>query len=261
MRRPRVGVNSDRGCAEQKRFMDEPRLRTVEKFRPPYNLNEFPAGFAASLGREIVYHLATKSPALEGPEWEAIFARIIGAEWKPSNVGLDDIVLGDCAWGAKTVKNASPFSVGKIRLISGRNAPIYSFDTTDVRKADIQELGDQILSIYNTRVWAVRKRYRLLRTVVLIKGEDLTEVAVYEFETVAFNSAEFRWKWNLNGNLVGCDANQRHCFTWQPHGSQFTIIEIVPKTRLRIRVKVPPALPREVVLREVGFEPSWVQVI
>jgi hypothetical protein len=50
--------------------------------------------------------LATKGrPSLEGEEWEKIFASSIGAEWKPSNIGLDDVVLGNTAWGAKTVKN------------------------------------------------------------------------------------------------------------------------------------------------------------
>lgn len=241
--------------------MEEPRLRTVEKFKPPYPLNEFPSGFALNLGKEIVYHLATKSAALEGPEWEAMFARLIGADWKPSNVGLDDIVLGDCAWGAKTVKNPRPFTTAKVRLISGRNAPIYSFDTTDVRKADVQELGKQILSIYNSRVWAVRKKYRHLRTVVLIKGDDLTDLSVFEFETVALNEGDFTWGWNKNKNLEGCDSSGNHCFTWQPHGSQFTIVESVPKSRLRIEVKRPAPLPRDLVLTHVGFDANWVRTI
>ena len=81
-----------------------PRLRTVDKVKPPYQLNQFPADFGQKLGKEIVYLLATKStPSLEGSEWEQIFASCIGAEWKPSNVGLDDVILGVCAWGAKTM--------------------------------------------------------------------------------------------------------------------------------------------------------------
>lgn len=85
--------------------MEKPKLRTVEKYKPPYTLNQFPKDFALSLGREIVYFLASRgTPRLEGTDWEEIFARLIGAEWKPSNVGLDDIVLEQTAWGAKTVK-------------------------------------------------------------------------------------------------------------------------------------------------------------
>ena len=73
--------------------MAEPRLRTVEKHEPPYRLNQFPTDFPLKLGRELVYHLVTSTPSLEGTTWEAIFARLIGADWKPSNVGLDDVVL------------------------------------------------------------------------------------------------------------------------------------------------------------------------
>jgi hypothetical protein len=41
-------------------------LRTVDKVKPPYQLNQFPADFGQKLGKEIVYLLATKStPSLE----------------------------------------------------------------------------------------------------------------------------------------------------------------------------------------------------
>lgn len=105
-----------------------PKLRNVEKYTPPYPLNEFPSNFAYDLGKEIVYLLASRgNPRLEGSDWEEIFARLVGAAWKPSNVGLDDVILQQTAWGAKTVKNRRPSTVSKIRLISGRNSPIYSF--------------------------------------------------------------------------------------------------------------------------------------
>ena len=79
-----------------------PKLRTVEKYQPPYALNGFPKDFPFNLGREIVYFLASRgTPRLEGPDWEEIFARLVGAEWKPSNVGLDDIVLEQTALGGE----------------------------------------------------------------------------------------------------------------------------------------------------------------
>ena len=71
-----------------------PKLRTVEKYRPPYPLNRFPNGFALNLGKEVIYILASRgTPRLEGTDWEEIFARLVGAKWLPSNVGLDDIIL------------------------------------------------------------------------------------------------------------------------------------------------------------------------
>ena len=86
--------------------MHKPKLRTVSKVTPPYPLGRFPTPFIFQLGAQIVYHLATTEAAeFEGPEWERAFASAVGAQWKPSNVGLDDVVMGVCAWGAKTLKN------------------------------------------------------------------------------------------------------------------------------------------------------------
>ena len=52
-----------------------PRLRKVEKVKPPHPLDKFPSGFGFKPGKEIVYLPATKSgPSLEGPEWEQIFS-------------------------------------------------------------------------------------------------------------------------------------------------------------------------------------------
>lgn len=84
--------------------MQEPRLRTVNKATAPYNINKFPNQFIDTFAREIVYMMATKQTmSIEGNEWEQVFSNCVGAKWEPSNVGLDDVVLGNCCWGAKTV--------------------------------------------------------------------------------------------------------------------------------------------------------------
>mgnify|MGYP005864875673 CR=1 FL=1 len=41
-----------------------PRLRTVDKVKPPYPLNQFPSDFGQKLGKEIVYLLVTKTMPL-----------------------------------------------------------------------------------------------------------------------------------------------------------------------------------------------------
>ncbi len=240
-----------------------PRLRTVEKYNPPYLLNKFPSDFPIRLGKEVIFYLATRrTPRIEGSDWEEIFARIIDAEWKPSNVGLDDIVLQQTAWGAKTVKNPKPATVKKIRLISGRNSPVYSYGDKKVTERDENELGEKILGIWNERVSAVKKQFKHLRTVVLIKGEGLRELAVYEFDTSRYIPEDYWWQWNDNKNLEGYSKQSReHVFTWQPHGSQFTIIEDVPEKRLTIRVKQPPIVDSAKVLAEINFDDSWVEVI
>ena len=202
-----------------------PKLRTVDKSFPPFPLNKFPKDFPFTLGKELVYLLASKGkPILEGSEFEAIFAICIEAEWKPSNVGLDDIVLGNTAWGAKTVKATNPSTQKKVRLISGRNSPVYSYgDIIDIN-ADPNLVGQSILDIWNERVSAVREKFQNLRTVVLVKSNDLTEVVIFEFDTIRYDPELFVWEWNKNGNLRGIEkSTTQHRFTWQPHGSQFTI--------------------------------------
>jgi len=238
-----------------------PRLRTVDKIKPPFPLNQFSPDFGFILGREIVYLLATKStPDLAGPEWEQIFAKGIGATWKPSNVGLDDVTLGVCAWGAKTIKNPHPHQAKIVRLISGRNSPAYSYEQMELN-ADPQETGNDVLSIWNARVESIRSRFSHLRTVVLIKSYDLIELTVFEFETVLYPIDQFIWSKNKQGNLEGFEKSiGTHRFTWQPHGSQFTIIEPVSPDCLLIKIKKPPRLNKAEVLQAFNFDDSWVTV-
>ena len=238
-----------------------PRLRTVAKVKPPFALNQFPADFGYKLGREIVYLLATKgSISLEGSEFEAIFAACVGAEWKPSNVGLDDIVLDNCVWGAKTVKAGNLATIKRVRLISGRNSPAYSFGAAQILQVEPNALGAQILSIWNERVSAVRKFHKHVRTVVLIKSHDLATLGIFEFDTIRYDAELYRWEWNKNNNLVGYDKTEIHRFTWQPHGSQFTIVEEVPDDCLMIKIQKPDRLDKEMVLKGIGFNQSWVKI-
>lgn len=241
-----------------------PRLRTVHKSVPPFPLNEFGSEFPYILAREIVYLLATKGKGvLEGPEWEEIFAHCIGADWKPSNVGLDDVVLGNTAWGAKSLKSGvKDFrTLNKVRLISGRNSPVYSYGGTIDTSADPNPIGGQVLGIWNERVSSIREKYKHLRTVVLVKSNDLLQVAVFEIDTLRYDPELYEFSWNKNGNLEEHDKksdNKR--FVWQPHGSQFTIIEKVPKSSLILKLKQPESLDKDKVLSAIGFDKTWVTI-
>lgn len=243
--------------------MQDPKLRGVDKYHPEYPLGQFPPGFALELGKEIVYLLATRNPpTLEGVDWERIFAHCVGAKWMPSNVGFDDIQLHQMAWSTKTVKNKKPFDVKHIRLISGRNSLGYSFDVENVHTEDPKALGEMILGIWNARLTDVRKRFATTRTVVLIKGDDLSEVSVFEEEALKFIPEEYEWEWNCNGNLVGfLKGTDVKKFTWQPHGSQFTISTNVPENRLKIRIRRPQLMDRDGVLEQLNFDPSWIEVV
>lgn len=239
-----------------------PKLRRIQKYNPPYLLNRFPPAFALSLGKEIVYLLASKGkPVLEGSDWEEIFANCIDASWKPSNVGLDDVVKHQCAWGAKTVKSNNPKSQRFVRLISGRNLPAYSFSQGKILGADPNKIGSMVLDIWNDRVNEVQKNFNELRTIVLVKANDLTNMVVFEIPTLAYDNSDLFWEWNDNNNLIDREKkNKFHKFTWQPHGSQFTIIEEVPQKSLFIQVRKPNTLNKDLVLDTVGFDESWITV-
>ena len=240
-----------------------PKLRTVDKSVSAFPLNQFPKDFPYLLGKELIYLLASKGkPELEGSDWESIFASCIGADWKPSNVGLDDVVIGNTAWGAKTVKSGNkPSNTKKVRLISGRNSPVYSYGENIDTNANPNLVGQLVLDIFNERVSAIREKYKHLRTVVLIKSNDLSEVVVFEFDTIRYDPELFVWEWNKNNNLVGkVKATNEHRFTWQPHGSQFTIVENVPDNHLVIRIKQPEKLDKELILQALGFDKTWITV-
>lgn len=239
----------------------EPRLRTAEKVPPPYPLGVFPKEFPLNVGKQIIYIMATKPTiTVQGSEWEQIFANSIGAEWKPSNVGLDDIVMGNCAWGAKTLYAGNPWNCKSVRLISGRNSPVYSYGDTISTDSPPNELGEKVLDIWNARVDSVRSKFKHVRTVVLIKKKGLEKVSIFETETIRYNPKGYQWKWNKRGNLEGYDGED-HVFTWQPHGSQFTIIEKVPDSRVKLKLKAPRKVTPADVLDTVGFDDSWIKVV
>lgn len=163
--------------------------------------------------------------------------------------------------GAKTVKSSvKNFRDLKIvRLISGRNSIVYSFGEKIDISANPKIVGDQVLEIWNERVSSVREKFKNLRSVVLVKSDDLSQVAVLEFDTIRFDPELFYFEWNKNGNLLGFDKSTRsHRFTWQTHGSQFTIIEKVPDETMIINIKQPEKLDKEKILKTLGFDKSWV---
>ena len=242
--------------------MSDPILRNVEKVKPPYPIGKFPKQTIVNIGASIVYLLHTRDEArLEGNDWERIFAQAIKAEWAPSNVGLDDVRLGNCCWGAKTVKASKPSTATKVRLISGRNSLDYSYNESDVRKMPPEDIGPLVLGIWNERVSSVRQRFAHCRTIVLIKSDDLSENAVFEFETLRFEADRFTWNWNKRHNLEGFDAQGQHRFTWQPHGSQFTVIEEVPADRIAFGLRLPGPLPPDATLKALGFSEDWVTIL
>lgn len=242
---------------------DSPKLRTVNKSTPAFELNKFTSEFPYKVGQQLVYILATRGEVdIEGKEWEQIFANSVGAKWKPSNVGLDDIVLGNTAWGAKSVLATKPSTISKIRLISGRNDLINSYSYNVLPGQNPNEHGELVLNIYNERVSSIKEHYKHLRTVVLIRAKNLLECVVYETETIRHEPELYYWEWHQQKkNLYGFrKSDNQQKFTWQSGGQQFTIFETVPDEKLIINIRKPELVPKDMVLSHVGYDKSWVTV-
>lgn len=243
--------------------MNNPRLRTADKTPAPYKLNDLPSHVVLSIAKSIIVsrHVRATS-AFEGTDWERAFAKAIQADWKASNVGLDDVQLGSCCWGAKTVKNNSPKTCKYVRLISGRNSPTFSYDVSNIREIEPQKLGGMVLDIWNHRVSSVRQRFAHVRTVVLVKGKELHDGCIFEFETLREEPEKYIWTWNKDKNLVGHDLEGNHVFTWQPSGSQFTIKHRI-EDRHYFQLSVPEGiapLNSDDVLASMGYKDSWVTI-
>ena len=241
---------------------NSPKLRTVNKSVPSFPINTFPKEFPYKVGEQLIYILATRGAIdIEGKEWEQIFANSVGAVWKPSNVGLDDIVQGNTAWGAKSVKCDKPSTKKSIRLISGRNDLINSYDY-NVQPGQLpNEHGELVLNIYNERVSKIRETYKHLRTVVLIRSYDLLESVIFENDTIRYEPELYYWKWKSN-NLYGYNKKtEEQKFTWQSGGQQFTIFEDIPDDHLIINVKKPDLIPKDFILSKIGFDNTWISVV
>ena len=102
----------------------------------------------------------------------------------------------------------------------------------------------------------------MVRGVVLLKGKHLGTVAVYEEKAERFIVEDYYWQWNERNNLEGYEkATDVHRFTWQPHGSQFTVVSDVPDRRLKLRIRRPPLVERADVLKSVKYDDSWIEVV
>jgi len=174
---------------------------------------------------------------------------------------LDDIVLGNTAWGAKSVKHQNPVNQRRVRLISGRNDLQFSFGFIAQPGEKPDETGELVLNIFNERVSKIREIVKNVRTVVLIRSYDLTEVAIFEFDTIRYDPELYFWKWNKSKNLEGYSKKDNsHKFTWQSGGTQFTIIEEVPDNLTIISIRKPDIIDKDFILSKIGFDKSWISV-
>lgn len=209
----------------------------------------------------MVYLLYIGRKDITGTDWGDAFSDAIGGKHLDSPVGIADVVFEKMAWSMKTVKNSTPFNCKNIRLISGRCSPDYSYGITDPHD-DIQKTGRAVLGIWNERVNIAQDNYSTVRTSVLVRSNDLLSYCLFEEENHRYRTNDYYWEVNANGNLIGKSLETNEvCFTWQPHGSQFTIHTKVPENAVRFEIQQPPLLAKENILDTIHFDKSWVRII
>jgi hypothetical protein len=197
---------------------------------------------------------------LSGNDWGDIFAAAVNGNHLQSPLGIADIALGTTAWSAKTVKSRNAAG-SRVRLISGRNSPIFSSGNQDFF-ADIQETGNQVLQIWNARVEEATQHYPHLRTIVLLRDMASFTFKLFEQQTIQFDPADYTWRLNQRRNFEGHSIpGNMHTFTWQPHGSQLTIIRAVSGSAKSFQIKKPNAVDAQQFLQTLGFDDSWVTIL
>ncbi len=213
------------------------------------------------VGQQLIHRIAIGNADISGDDFGMIFANAVGGEDRSSPLGVADVVLKDCAWSVKTVKSGKPFTQKKVRLISGRNSPNYSLDISDPL-IDISETGNAVLSIWNARVDESFAEFNDLRVVVLVRNVPKKQFLVFEEEAVRFTLTDYEWKKNKRGNLEGFSiSDDIHRFTWQPHGSQFTIFRHVPPSAHRFSInRDVRTLTYSEVQEIIEFTADWITI-
>ncbi|MFC1991670.1 hypothetical protein ACFLVC_02980 [Chloroflexota bacterium] len=241
---------------------EDPRLRGGARRRnEPYPLGQFPDRLLYEIARQIVHRLAIGHGDITGDDFGTIFAMALGGMHRGKPLGIADVEYDGGAWSVKTIKFESPFEARVARLISGRNSPDYSLGISDPR-ANPGNTGRAVLSVWNARVNEAMNIYDDLRIVVMVRNMETREFLIFEEEAQRFTPTAYSWSFNRRGNLEGHDRTTgEHTFTWQPHGSQFTVLRRVPASarRFRINPNVPLVQP-DTILAAIRFNPEWITI-
>lgn len=244
---------------------DEPILRGTQKRRSSiYPLGEIPHSIIVEIGKQIVHRLAVGQVDITGDDFGTIFATAISGLHRASPLGIADVEWNDCAWSVKTVKvpSGSPFRKITVRTISGRNSPHYSSGISNP-DADIEATGRAVLEVWNARINESLNQHEDLRILILVRNMSTLEFVLMEHAAERFIPTNYRWKKNSKGNFLAYDqTTNSHCFTWQPHGSQFTIIHHVPASAHCFRItRRPGMIEAQHVLRLIQYDDSWIEAV
>ena len=240
----------------------EPRLRgNSGARRGPWSIGDIPDGVIYAIGKQLVHHLAIGTTDIKGDDFGDMLAGAVGGTHLSSPLGLADVVHNTTGWSVKTVKASTPAKAERVRLISGRNSPDYSFDINNPR-TDIQATGNAVLSIWNSRLNGARDKYEDMRVMVLVRNMETREFLLFEEEMARYVANDYVWSVNQRGNLEGHrKSDGKHCFTWQPHGAQFTVIRDVPGSARPFKINHEvPLVDQQRILSAIQYDQSWIEI-
>jgi hypothetical protein len=243
--------------------MQRPKLRDNKgkKSYELYPLGQIPDDVIYSIGKWMTYYFAMGKSDIDGEDWGNVFAKAINGGHMDKPIGLADVVYEGMAWSVKSVKAGKPFTTKKIRVITGRCSPDYSYGIVDPHE-DVQKTGSAVLGIWNERINIAKENYEPLRTSILVRNFNSLEFLLFEKETERFITKDYIWRENKNGNLEGFNASSnKHHFTWQPHGSQFTTLYDIPMSVKKFKIKRPKVFDFEKTMENIGFDNSWVTIL
>lgn len=160
-----------------------------------------PESLVTDIAGSIVYLQYVGRKDMTGDDFGDAFARAVNGVHLSSPVGIADVVLDKMAWSMKTVKSNAPFSMKRVRLISGRCSPDYSYGINNPHE-DLDKTGRAVLNIWNERVNIAQDYYNPVRTAVLIRDAELSQFVIFEEENHRFVANNYRWEVNKNGNLI-----------------------------------------------------------
>ncbi|KJG15287.1 hypothetical protein [Photobacterium angustum] len=239
-------------------MLGTPRIRDRKDTQRPYPLNQIPKKYLIEIGKHISYLIATGEKGITGEKWEEIFAKSIGGDKLGRSLGLADVVKDNFSWSVKTVKSNKPHYQKSIRIISGRNNVKFSYGIENPLD-NIEKTGEAVISIFNERLRTAKSNYKDLTHSFLLRSDDLTSYTLFEIEAYEIDPKTIIWNVNKNGNFEG-RVDGKHRFTWQPDGSQFTVIYTVPDDAIKFTIKKPEPLNFDLVIKEIGFDKDWVTI-
>lgn len=244
-------------------LMTNTRLRgNKARIQNAWPLGSFPKDVIVGIGKRLVHRMVVGHSDITGDDFGNIFADAIEGKHLLKPLGIADVLLNGNAWSVKTVKAVKPFDQKIVRLISGRNSPDYSLGIENPH-TDIQATGKAILMVWNARIDESLHEHNTLRIAVLARNFETKEFVLFEEDAARFSTDDFFWIKNKQGNFEGHNKNtQEHCFTWQPHGAQFTIKRHVPGSAVKFIINQnPPLVEVEHVLRLAEYNDDWIEIV